>query len=311
MNGKELLKPLVRRLRSGVRRAARLSYPTARAWYQRDLARQARKSTHAPVLVYQMGKVGSTSIALSVRQSLPGRAVYHFHTLVPERLDAIETRSRSYVGTHREGKLYHVWQSQYLLQSGVLEDATSKPLVVTLTRDPVARNVSTFFEHIESKPLDDGRWHVISTEYGFELDVRRGDYDRLAELFLEKCRHASPVEFFDREIQRVFGLDVFEQEFDRERGYCVYETAHIRILVVRLGDLNRCHAEAFNDLTPGSHFELAKANVGGDKGYADLYEDFRHNLRLPAEYLDRMYGSRYAQHFYSAEEIEEQRSKWT
>ena len=54
-----------------------------------------------------------------------------------------------------------------------------------------------------------------------------------------------------------------------------------------------------------------ESNTAEDKSYADLYKAFRRELRLPDAYLDRVYGSRSAHHFYSPAELVAFRRKWS
>ena len=57
-------------------------------------------------------------------------------------------------------------------------------------------------------------------------------------------------------------------------------------------------------------FELVSANRAAEKPYPRHYKEFKDWLVLPAEYLDHMYGSKFAQHFYSPSELERFWQKW-
>ena len=45
-------------------------------------------------------------------------------------------------------------------------------------------------------------------------------------------------------------------------------------------------------------------------GYAENYRRFIETLRPPKDYLDQMYDSRFARHFYSRDEIVSFRARW-
>jgi len=68
---------------------------------------------------------------------------------------------------------------------------------------------------------------------------------------------------------------------------------------------------AVRDFLGLSAFELVESNTAEDKSYADLYKAFRRQLRLPEAYLDRVYGSRFAHHFYGPAEVDAFRRKWS
>ena len=61
-----------------------------------------------------------------------------------------------------------------------------------------------------------------------------------------------------------------------------------------------------NDLS----FELINRNVSKDKEYFDLYSDFLSSIVLPKEFVDYQYSSKYAQFFYSKEELDEFSYRW-
>ncbi|MGH8868264.1 MAG: putative capsular polysaccharide synthesis family protein [Actinomycetes bacterium] len=121
---------------------------------------------------------------------------------------------------------------------------------------------------------------------------------------------ADPRDWLDEQLRQVFDLDVYHTEFPRERGYEIYEGRASAVLLLRMEDLNSCGRVAFKEFLNIDDFSVANANVGSDKSYALLYETFQSELTLPQEYLDSMYGSRMARHFYSAEELSEFRSRW-
>ena len=56
---------------------------------------------------------------------------------------------------------------------------------------------------------------------------------------------------------------------------------------------------------------FARKNVGAEKTYGDLYDDFVAALWPPTDVIDRAYSSRLVQHFYSPEEIARFREFWS
>ena len=56
--------------------------------------------------------------------------------------------------------------------------------------------------------------------------------------------------------------------------------------------------------------EIVRENVGSDKEYSDLYAAVVRDARVPEAALDTAYGSRFARHFYSQEEIAGFRRSW-
>ena len=134
--------------------------------------------------------------------------------------------------------------------------------------------------------------------------------DELCELFLERYPgHEDPLIFFES-FARAVGVDVFATPFPRQAGYAVYRSGGVTVLLLRLEDLDRCAREAFQQVFGLETFALVDENVASEKAYRDMYRRVRQQLRLPESYLQKMYESRYATHFYSADEVQQFRARW-
>jgi len=279
-------------------------------FYRRD--QQARRLEGAPILLYQMGKVGSKTIQRSLEALDLDRPIYHVHFLTPDRVKRTERERRRYFGTEKAGLLRHVWLYQYLLRQMSRGLDGKKWKIVTLTREPIGRNISTFFENLDVEPLDDSRQYRIQSDYyGFQIDLDIEHLDELVQLFLERLCHDRPLVFFDEEIKGMFGIDLFAGEFPVSKGYKIFEADHADVLLIRLEDLNDCAAEAFAEYLGIEGFTLTQANVASEKVYAPIYRKFRNSIVLPESYIERMYNSKYVRHFYSEEEIARFRAKWS
>jgi len=291
-------------------RASRLNYRLAKRYYFSIQEKEYKRHPNPPLLVYQMGKVGSSTAVATLNTVELDSPIYHVHFLSPDLVRKYEAKRRSYLRTRKVGALQHIWQYQFIRKLLKDQDHKGKWRVISLVRDPVARNLGTFFEHIEVLSEDGDCWNLKSWEYEFETRVCRDDQVRLIELFYEKCRHDTPLVYFDREFRDVLGFDVFESEFPVERGYQISRRDNADFLVIRLEDLNRCAAQAFSEFLGVDGFQLINRNVGGGKEYAEIYDRFKRIIKLPSDYLDRMYDSKFARHFYTEVEIAEFRKRW-
>jgi hypothetical protein len=320
-------------------RASR-DYDSAKAYYLEKLCRAASRFEGAPMLVYQMGKVGSKSV-LRTLKSLNTREthrlnmpVYHVHFLTQSLIDEYETKRKAFLGTEKQGRLEHIWLYEYLRQQRdnqlALIEASGRPLspgdrwkVVTLTRETVGRNVSNFFELVEVEPADgrpphqeasatNCRYHLRSDPdfYNLDIEVDTRDLSDLLQVYLDKPDHDEPLTFFEQEIKGVLGVDVYATPFPTSQGYTIYETDWADILLIRVEDLNTCVQAAFKEFLGIDNFDLMNDNVGSEKPYAGLYRQFKESRLLPESYIDRMYASRYMQHFYTDQEIARFKSKW-
>ena len=301
-----------RRFRRLIERLLSKNPDLARAYYHHRLHRESLQYKEPPLLIYQMGKVGSKTIRSSLRAIKFDRPVFHVHFLTPDRVERTEKERRKYLGTEKMGLLRHVWQYQYLrkrMESGL--DGEKKWKIVTLTREPIGRNIATFFENLRMQPPDSGgRYRVQSDYYGIEGVFTMEDTDELMRLFFERLYHDRPLVYFDEEIKSVFGIDVFASEFPIAQGYKVYEGERADVLLIRLESLNDCARDAFKEFLNIEGFTLMNENIGSEKAYAPLYKKLKDSIILPEAYVDRMYTSKYTRHFYSEEEIARFRAKW-
>jgi hypothetical protein len=280
-----------------VQRAAYQTYPTAKAYY-RLLLRALYPRRETPILVYQMGKVGSETVARSLENADLEAPIFHVHYLEPAALELAERRVRSRWDPGRGGRGVNVWESQHIARR--LRSGNERWSVVTLVRDPVARNISDYFHKLgEVEPARVGR--EPSDELVAEL--RTGFLERFED-------HELPLTWFDSELKGVFGLDVYETPFPVARGYGLYANARARAVVIRTEDLDRVAADALRELLGLEGMRLTAVNVGERKPYARLYSRFVAQVELPSEYLSRMYDSRFARHFYAEEELAAFRRKW-
>lgn len=251
------------------------------------------------ILAYQMGKVGSSSIVHSLREAGIRSPVFHIHSLSPRALDSF-----------RESLIHPLFlpvPRNLLLSQCVLERIETFGIqgnrwkIVSLTRDPIATVLSSFFQV--------GRLHFQN----FSRRAERGEIsmEELSRVFFhEYHKHDWALEWFDREILQVFDIDVFDRPFVSSAGYGIWRTEHVDLLVIRLESLDECGAAAFSDFLGIEDFRLVKANDSLDKPYTATYEQFKNTVRFPMDYLEQCYSHRYSTHFYTEEERSAFRRRW-
>ncbi len=250
-----------------------------------------------------MGKVGSTSVYRALRAAAPGFTVYHVHTLDPRQIaSAQRAYARSY--SARGVIPHHLLASRRLRDELARGQPRGRWKVVTLVRDPIARNVSSFFQDIQLRHPD----------YPYADRVASGDTEGLADelvaLFLARHDHDEPLRWCDRELSGVLGVDVYAQPFPHDTGWATYRAPSADVLVLRLEDVDDVLEPASRAFLDISGVVPEQENVASDKSYADGYRAFLARLRLPEGYVDRTYASRYARHFYSAAERDAFARRW-
>lgn len=277
---------------------ATLAYERARRW--RDGRNRRNK-----LLVYQMGKVGSTSILKALQVKFKNEPVYHIHFLAQDLLaQKLQAERKSFYKNHHISR--HFLDADYIRrQLDSRQEQVQHWKIITLLRDPIAQRVSRFFqvttlpESLSEQP-DNSRYinNLVQTLVDCFLDSWLSDA-------------SEPYSFFNSELKANFGFDIFAHSFDRQRGYQIYTPANgPKILCFQLEQLSNCSAEAFYEFMGLKNFTLGQANVGSKKGYAVLYKQFKAALRLPHDFAETVYNSAQMAHFYSPEAIARFRQRW-
>lgn len=255
---------------------------------------QQDKNNREKIIVHSMGKVGSSSITKSISFFLPNQHIYQTHMLNKEALDShLNFLKRKGLKFHQ-----HIHNSLNLRKDIDIKNHQQWK-VITLTRDPIARNISAFFENIEN--ICPG---VLSK------NINHVDISNLRNMFFDKYNHDIAINWFVREIVNVFDIDFSSFYFPKKQGYFIIQKP-VQLLIIRIEDLNHCHQNAFQEFLGIDNFDLYKMNEAKSKKYKELYKKFHEGLIIPDEYIRRMYNSWYAQYFYTAEELKTFASKYS
>ena len=175
--------------------------------------------------------------------------------------------------------------------------------IISGVRDPLGRNISWFFEQL----------YYYIPDYPRQLEMVPDPAklaDRWAEVFFEQFPHDEIFHWFDAEIRDNFGIDVFEHPFDKSRGYAVYEGNGHRLLVLQFERLHHL-SSVIRDFLGLSAYNLQKENVSESKDYGSVYRNFLKRIQFDDAFLDRMYNNRFSRYFYTDEDIETFRRKWS
>ncbi|GAB4578827.1 MAG: putative capsular polysaccharide synthesis family protein [Anaerolineales bacterium] len=264
-------------------------------WFRRQLRGKN------PLFIYQMGKVGSTTLLDTLHPLLPQTQLYHLHVLSDA---GIRQEDQNYYGGQptlfsksRLPAAKHLFESKFIRKQ--MARGLTGIKIITLCRDPVGREVSAFFQ----RNLPDERFRQ-----------RLGDPAQVpgvVEDFWRGNEFAFALNWFDRELKAVFGFDVYAHPFPHEQGYGIYEQNGVGILVIKMEALNVCFQPALKEFLGVGVPALKQANVTKAKGYQELQTAFLNALTFSPEFLDEIYNSKYATHFYTEAERQAFRARWT
>jgi hypothetical protein len=145
--------------------------------------------------------------------------------------------------------------------------------VITAVRDPIARNISQHFETDFAEPI-------------------HSDW---------------PLRWVSEYLEPHAGIDVYATKFPTVKGWKIYQGY---LLIVKTETLSKALEPALTMLC-GEGDYVIDHRADGEMKFGERYETFVKKAAFPEEFLDRMYESKYAQHFYSPKQIAALRKKWS
>jgi hypothetical protein len=231
-----------------------------------------------------MGKVGSASYAQNLSHS-EDIAVFHVHRMGKMQNEQMIAYN---LGRRRVPRAIKDREWQAIAQ--FVKSQHAEIHVLSAMRDPIARNISAFFQNLE---LED----VKSVE-------------ALIDRFLRCYAHDVPLRWFDEQFRDVLGIDIFRFPFNREQGWDCFSDRQFNCLLLTAEIDDAVKLQAINSFLEIDLQAIERRNEGSRKAYAQLYQQFNGQISLPDSYLARLLDSKVVKHFYTTHQINQFRSKW-
>lgn len=254
--------------------------------------------------VYTQGKVGSKAVLAALEDAFEvyppnesGMYVWDYRRSDPEGV----RQHQLITGTRRRLLSDDPEVAQFMS-----EHPERDFKVVSVVREPVAINLSSFFYNFV--PRNPGvNIHELTDEEIIER-LKKG------ESFSSPTFH---LDWWDIEVKPMTGIDVYEHgEFPISDGSAIYtgerNGRQTDILVLRQEELRNVARLALSNYYEIDVPELDRVNAAEDSAndYAERYNRFKVEASLPEEWVTTQMNSRYARFFYSEEEREAFTNKW-
>ncbi|SNR66773.1 transketolase [Humidesulfovibrio mexicanus] len=237
-----------------------------------SLARARGEIGHKPpkpapfVGVISMHKCGSQTAYWTAKGSFPGCLVRHAHGLSTFHVQVTPSKLQEIVATRM-----------------ACANSSAKPVIITLTREPLAVLRSALFHKYGEKVRD---------YFAGSLSAQSFDnfFEQFACSFVLRFRN-----YFDREIRDVFGVDVLSLPSPEPAGYVIGEGELARVAVIRLEDFNRVYAEVYRALGGEPPIQPVCRNVA--EGNPD-YERFKAEYAIAPEIVAAVRSFPWYRHMY-------------
>lgn len=229
------------------------------------------------VIVYTMGKVGSSTVSTSIKAA--GLKCLDVHFLHKTR---ILTVLSSYFGDPEIDIIPENILDSLLAYNALIRQ--DKIRIISLIRNPVMRNISAVFQNTPPRLSEDARAILARLR---AYPVRTPDY------------------WFETDFIPTTGVNVFEEEIDSEADHFRFSRGKLEILLLKLEADDHRKAALIGDFV-GREIALTRANESAKKIYYDIYRTIAGAPRaIRDSYIEECLNLKYFRKLYSAREIDE------
>lgn len=249
-------------------------------------------------VIYQQGRVASTSVYESLCNVGLCNPIYHVHTLsatnAQKQIDAAKAS--------KQKAFRHLYVGKMLSAALVTHKAQHEALpwkVISIVRDPLAIMISLHFLNIKA-----------------DSNAFSSDAKALAH-FESMFSQDDPTNWaictwFDNVFLDELGVDVYQHPFNTEKGFSIIKEDKLDILILRFDDLNQAFKNGCAEFFAASEklFNLKHANVHKNTQYDERLSYIKKNLKVPRDFCNKVYSTKLMKHFYSPAQIEALTAKW-
>lgn len=231
-------------------------------------------SSEDNILIYQMGKVGSTSLEKSIPNSI------HVHTLYSNWFLPNTISLDSYL-RNKEKQLGNLIKRLAL-------KCRKNVKIITIIRDPFDRDISMFFQDLP-------QW-ISGYNYLENYDTRNEKLNLLQCIFNDFYDYTYALTWFDKELKKLTDIDIYDYPYDPDKGYIKIRKGRYEVLVLECSKLTECklHIDNFT----GTSITAVNTNKSIAKWYAPLYIDFKEKYRPNEKYISSVKESKFYIHFF-------------
>ncbi len=235
--------------------------------------------SESSVIVYQYGKVGSTSLCQALGSGINAHDLYG-NVMCPPGFK------------YRYSLLYRLLFSFERFFRRCLIRARKKIVIIVPLRKPDERNISMFFQDL---PF----WYVHYFSKNKAYAKGEG-IDILREIFLKSFPHQFCDFWFDAEFSRFTGIKLEQINFNVKAGFGVAESGKYKCLFIHHDVINTEVGRREIKKITGEEVDIVSANRGEKKWYQGAYREFCGSGSFVVDYKEKISKeSRVYRKFYS------------
>lgn len=246
-----------------------------------------------------MGKVGLTTAYKSLINAPISNPVYHVHFLSQNGMEHITQKYQN--ANTNVNKSAHLINSEIVRPKLLNSNNKTKFKIISLAREPISLSLSHFLQNPK-----------VHRPYLVDY-LHREDIKGLNEFFLNELQNNSYIHsWFDEEFNNFLGIDIYQYEFDYERGYSIIETNKFDVLLMRIEDMSKVFQEAIQEfLNIETSIKIVKANERDNQEFSNVYQKLKNKIVIPRDICEKVYSSKYVNYFYSTSDQKNLIDKWS
>ena len=254
---------------------------------------------YPPIIIYQMGKVGSSTVHKSLMCASVSNPIFHLHFLSQDITKHRQTHKKAGISPSP----YNFYLGEAIRKQ--FDKNQGFPVkIISLVRDPIAFIISDLFQNpnFAGESILNDRGSIEPKKASKYIDHKLRDPNAFTYIY----------EWFDRELKAVFDIDVFATPFPSETGYAVYSKTNVEAMVIRLEDLSEKGPKAIADfLSLDAPLVLKQSNIRTNSKENKVYRQVRESVSLTYSVVEKIYSSKFVKHFYNETLINEFILNWT
>ncbi len=249
------------------------------------------------VLIYTMGKVGSSSIYYSLKNDNQVENVFHLH-FATKNINIHKKFSKK-IGDFPYFE--HLYIGEQIANLNLIE-TNKKVEIITLVRDPIAIVVSNLFQNPKITSSS-----IFNTEGNIDFNLAKN-------YLINELKKGTIFDFFDdwfnEELKNFTGIDVFDTSFDKKKGSQIIVKKNFKVLFLTLENLNNNYS-VICDFLGKKNLMFNRYNERDTSVNAKIYKEIVNSIKLPRELLLEIYNRPIVNHFYNEEQVELFIKKWS
>ncbi len=238
------------------------------------------------IVVYTMGKVGSTSIYFALKKKF-GAKVLFVHRMYTKNINNFNI---PFINNNLPIPRY---QMAEFIHANLFNRKEVK--IITLIREPMSRNISQFFQNFRA--------------YNNGKSFEKISVDEAIHNFIHQYRHEIPENWIHQELLRRLNLQLSELNFCTEKKYSIITKDNFDLLIMRT-DLTDTKKEKYLQLFTNTTIKIHRENTHQQKNYHQYYQDFYNKIVIPESIIHQVFDAPYLVAFFTIQEIQMFKKRW-